>query len=313
MPVPVPLKISADTGAPGPVGYHIEGDSVPVLQVELNGTSIYFDHYVLLWKDPLVHIELKPQTKHLHRMRSGAPVFLTEARGPGHLALGRNGAGRAFALPLRAGQSIEVHEHQFIAATDGVEFTCKKIKGPATMLFGGTSFNVETFRSVQDSGIMRIAVNSSGAQMACVDEAGEILTILDRTNGARVGTLEHRGAVRSLAYDLVLNGIELGSGSVRIHNPELQSRIFTLLGIEPDIAAERFGFLLDAFRYGAPPHAGFAVGLDRLTMILTGESSIRDVIAFPKTQKAQCSMTDAPSAVDPAQLKELRIKLDSVE
>jgi len=154
MPVPVPLKISADTGAPGPVGYHIEGDSVPVLQVELNGTSIYFDHYVLLWKDPLVHIELKPQTKHLHRMRSGAPVFLTEARGPGHLALGRNGAGRAFAVPLRAGQSIEVHEHQFIAATDGVEFTCKKIKGPATMLFGGTSFNVETFRSVQDSGIV---------------------------------------------------------------------------------------------------------------------------------------------------------------
>src|SRR5207253_2223314 len=91
-------------------------------------------------------------------------------------------------------------------------------------------------------------------------------------------------AVRSLAYDLVLNGIELGSGSVRIHDAALQSKVFTLLGIEPDIAAERFGFLLDAFRYGAPPHAGFAVGLDRLTMILAGESSIRDVIAFPKTQ-----------------------------
>src|SRR5438552_7323569 len=144
MPVPVPLKILADAAPPGPVGYHIEGDSVPVLQVELNGTSIYFDHYVLLWKDPLVHIELKPQTKHLHRIRSGAPVFLTEARGPGHLALGRNGTGRAFAVPLRAGQSIEVHEHQFIAATAGVEFTSKKIKAPAAIPFGSPHFKVRT-------------------------------------------------------------------------------------------------------------------------------------------------------------------------
>jgi aspartyl-tRNA synthetase len=116
-------------------------------------------------------------------------------------------------------------------------------------------------------------------------------------------------AVRSLAYDLVLNGIELGSGSVRIHDPALQSRIFTLLGIEPEVAQERFGFLLDAFRYGAPPHAGFAVGLDRLTMILTGENSIRDVIAFPKTQSGTDPLTGAPSAVDHVQLRELGISL----
>ncbi len=109
-------------------------------------------------------------------------------------------------------------------------------------------------------------------------------------------------SVRSLAYDLVLNGIELGSGSVRIHDSGLQSRIFTLLGIEPDIAAERFGFLLDAFRFGAPPHAGFAVGLDRLTMILTGESSIREVIAFPKTQSGTDPLTGAPASVDNVQL-----------
>jgi aspartyl-tRNA synthetase len=115
--------------------------------------------------------------------------------------------------------------------------------------------------------------------------------------------------VRSLAYDLVLNGIELGSGSVRIHHPALQSKIFTLLGIEPDIAAERFGFLLDAFRYGAPPHAGFAVGIDRLTMILTGESSIRDVIAFPKTQSGADPLTGAPAAVDHVQLRDLGISL----
>ena len=115
--------------------------------------------------------------------------------------------------------------------------------------------------------------------------------------------------VRSLAYDLVLNGIELGSGSVRIHDAALQSKIFTLLGIEPDIAAERFGFLLDAFRYGAPPHAGFAVGLDRLTMILAGESSIRDVIAFPKTQSGTDPLTGAPAAVDHVQLRDLGIML----
>jgi aspartyl-tRNA synthetase len=116
-------------------------------------------------------------------------------------------------------------------------------------------------------------------------------------------------AVRSLAYDLVLNGIELGSGSVRIHNPELQSTIFSLLGIEPEVAAERFGFLLDAFRFGAPPHAGFAVGLDRLTMILTGESSIREVIAFPKTQSGSDPLTGAPTAVDQVQLRDLGISL----
>jgi aspartyl-tRNA synthetase len=116
-------------------------------------------------------------------------------------------------------------------------------------------------------------------------------------------------AVRSLAYDLVLNGIELGSGSVRIHDSGLQSRIFSLLGIEPDIAAERFGFLLDAFRFGAPPHAGFAVGLDRLTMILAGEPSIREVIAFPKTQSGTDPLTGAPASVDNIQLRDLGIML----
>jgi aspartyl-tRNA synthetase len=116
-------------------------------------------------------------------------------------------------------------------------------------------------------------------------------------------------SVRSLAYDLVLNGIELGSGSVRIHDSDLQSKIFTLLGIEPEIAAERFGFLLDAFRFGAPPHAGFAVGLDRLTMILTGESSIREVIAFPKTQSGSDPLTGAPASVDNIQLRDLGISL----
>jgi aspartyl-tRNA synthetase len=116
-------------------------------------------------------------------------------------------------------------------------------------------------------------------------------------------------AVRSLAYDLVLNGWELGSGSVRIHRPDIQRRIFSLLGISDDEAQSRFGFLLDAFRYGAPPHAGFAFGIDRLTAILAGEDNIREVIAFPKTQSGADPLTGAPTAIDPAQLKELGLSV----
>ena len=115
--------------------------------------------------------------------------------------------------------------------------------------------------------------------------------------------------IRSLAYDLVLNGWELGSGSVRIHRQDIQQRIFTALGIEPDEARKRFGFLLDAFKFGAPPHAGFAVGLDRLTAILVGEENIREVIAFPKTQSGSDPLTSAPLPVDDRHLKELGLKV----
>jgi aspartyl-tRNA synthetase len=112
-------------------------------------------------------------------------------------------------------------------------------------------------------------------------------------------------AVRSLSYDLVLNGWELGSGSVRIHRRDLQEQVFALLGITPEQAAARFGFLLDAFRYGAPPHAGFAVGIDRLVAVLAGEENIREVIAFPKTQSGADPLTGAPTALDDTQLREL--------
>jgi aspartyl-tRNA synthetase len=117
------------------------------------------------------------------------------------------------------------------------------------------------------------------------------------------------GHIRSRAYDLVLNGTELGSGSIRIHRQDLQSRIFKIIGIEDEEAKKRFGFLLEAFQYGAPPHGGFAFGVDRLLAILAGQSSIREMIAFPKTAKAFCPLTSAPSDVDVRQLNELSIAI----
>lgn len=124
---------------------------------------------------------------------------------------------------------------------------------------------------------------------------------------------ENPGEVIGDLYDLVCNGYELGSGSIRVHDPEIQKRIFKIVGFSEEEAQERFGFLLNAFTYGAPPHGGIATGFDRMVMIMAGEESIREVIPFPKNNLGASPMEDSPAFVDQAQLKELSLKLDPAE
>ena len=117
------------------------------------------------------------------------------------------------------------------------------------------------------------------------------------------------GSIKSLAYDIVCNGTEMGGGSIRIHDRRIQEKVFEILGIGPQEADEKFGFLLDALRFGAPPHGGLALGLDRIVMEMVSAPSLRDVIAFPKTQRGTCPLTGAPAEVDDKQLAELDLRI----
>jgi uncharacterized protein (AIM24 family) len=136
------------------VTYHLDGELVPVLTVELNATPIYFEHHVLLWKDPRTTIGIKALAGAFKRIMSGMPIFMTEAHGPGRIAFSRDGAGHLFAIHLPQGHGLDVREHQFLAATDQLDYTFTRVKGIANMLMGGTGFFIDTFVAHRGEGIL---------------------------------------------------------------------------------------------------------------------------------------------------------------
>jgi uncharacterized protein (AIM24 family) len=154
MAVPQLLGTTARAETFAGVTYHVEGELVPVLQLELARVPVYFEHHILLWKDPAVEIAIKPLKGALKRMIAGMPVVLTGAQGPGRIAFSRDGVGHVFGMHLETGTAIDVREHQFLAATDNVEYSFSRVKGVANKLFSGTGFFVDTFACPTSPGIV---------------------------------------------------------------------------------------------------------------------------------------------------------------
>ena len=154
MAVPIQLTTSVQNETFGGVTYHIEGELVPALHLELSNTGVYFEHHILLWKDPAVQVALHPMKGAFRRMLAGMPFLLTGASGPGRIAFSRDGEGHVFGLHLKASQSVDVREHQWLAATNNVEYTFKRVKGAANMLLGGTGFFIDTFSCPDREGIL---------------------------------------------------------------------------------------------------------------------------------------------------------------
>ncbi len=154
MGVPQQIPTVVKNASYGGVTYHIEGELVPALNLELGGVPVFFEHHVLLWKDPAVQIGVKSLRGAFKRVISGMPVFMTEARGPGRIAFSRDGVGQIFPIHLQPGQAIDVREHQFLAATDSVDYTFTRLRGMANMLFGGTGIFIDTFSGMGQGGIV---------------------------------------------------------------------------------------------------------------------------------------------------------------
>src|ERR1022692_317319 len=154
MAVPIQLPTTAQNETFGGVTYHIEGELVPALHLELSSTGVYFEHHILLWKDPAVQIELHPLKGAFKRMLAGMPFLLTGAKGPGRIAFSRDGAGHVFGLHLKPGMGVDVREHQWLAATNNVDYNFKRGKGAANILLGGTGFFIDTFSCPAREGIL---------------------------------------------------------------------------------------------------------------------------------------------------------------
>jgi uncharacterized protein (AIM24 family) len=175
MAVPVLVPTSVREEEVGGVRYHIEGELVPVLHVELGSIPIYFEHHILLWKDPSVEIGVRPLQGAFKRVLAGMPIFLTEARGTGRIAFSRDGVGHVFPIHLKPGEAIDVREHQFLAATHYVDYTFTRVKGVANILFGGTGFFIDTFYSPQYEGVLW--VHGYGNVFEVNLQAGEAIDI----------------------------------------------------------------------------------------------------------------------------------------
>lgn len=154
MAVPVLLPTNVKDESFAGVRYHVEGELVPVLHIELADVPVFFEHHILLWKDPAVQIEIKPLKGMLKRMLAGMAVFMTETAGSGRIAFSRDGAGHVFGLHLNPGQAVDVREHQFLAATSSLNYSFMRVKGVSNMLLGGTGFFVDTFKCEDEPGIL---------------------------------------------------------------------------------------------------------------------------------------------------------------
>ena len=175
MPIPVLRPTAARDEQFAGVTYHVEGELVPVLHIEMGSVPVYFEHYILLWKEPRVQIGVRPLKGALKRILAGMPVFMTEASGPGQIGFSRDGAGHIFAIHLKPGEGIEMREHQFLAATGGVEYTFTRVKGVSNMLMGGTGFFIDHFSAPHGEGI--VWVHGYGNVFEVTLAAGEEIDI----------------------------------------------------------------------------------------------------------------------------------------